>query len=123
MKIVIVMMKLLIGVIVLSLLACSLYFFIMEGYAYIYRSEDKAQEAAEAIFYKICKNNNLDPRSFHGPERPSIELDKKRDQYSFIWTRRVNETIYVNVSYLPYDFASSVSEALVERKKSSESFP
>jgi hypothetical protein len=110
-------------IVLLVLLGGTIYFGSIESYIYLTRSESKAQAAAQMMFLKICESNDLSPSSFHGPGRPSIDLDKKRNQYSFIWTRGPKETIYVNVSYLPYDFATSVSEAIIERKHEAGSAP
>ncbi len=110
-------------IVLLVPLGGALLFGSIEGYIYLTRSESKAQAAAQAMFLKTCESDGLDPGSFHGPDRSSIELDKERDQYSFVWTRAPNETVYVNVSYLPYDFASSVSEAIIERKREAGSTP
>jgi hypothetical protein len=95
------------------LLGWGAYFGVSESYIYFTRSEDKAQTAAQGIFLKICEEDGLDPHSFHGPHRNSLEQDKKRGQYTFVWSRNQNEEIYVNVSYLPYDFAYSSSETLI----------
>ncbi len=96
------------------------YFGVAESYIYFTRSEVKAQTAAQGVFLKVCERENLDPHSFQGPYRPSLEQDKKRSQYTFVWSRKRNESIYVNVSYLPYDFAYSTSEALIEHPSSSK---
>lgn len=93
------------------------YFGSSEAYLYLTRSDVKAQTAAQEMFQSICDRHGLDSHSFHGPDRPNTEQDKKNDQYTFIWSRSPDETIYINVSYLPYDFAYSISEAITERKR------
>jgi hypothetical protein len=110
-------------IVLLVPLGGALYFGSIESYIYLTRSESKAQGAAQAVFSRICEQEKLDPRSFHGPDRPSIELDKKRNQYSFVWTRSFNETINVSVVYLPYDLPYSISEAIIERKREAGSTP
>jgi hypothetical protein len=85
-----------------------------EYYVYLTRSEPKAQAAAQVQFTKICARLELDPNSFRGPERPD---NAAADQYTFVWTRSSDETIYVSVAYLPYDFPYSVSETILSRTK------
>jgi hypothetical protein len=85
-----------------------------EYYVYCTRSEAKARAAAQVQFQKICAQHDLDPNSFHGPDRPS---NAAADQYTFVWTRSPDETIYVSVAYLPYDFPYSISEAISSRAK------
>lgn len=96
----------------LLLSAGVLYFTAYESYAYLTRSEAKAEAAAQAMFVKICEQNALDPTSFSGPERRIPQPD----EYNFIWARSPDETISVSVIYLPYDLPYSLSEALIERK-------
>lgn len=100
----------------LILLTGIVYIGSAEVYLYLTQSDVKAQAAAQELFSKICDRQRIDSRSFHGPDRPYIEQDKKNGQYSFIWSRSPSETIYINVSYLPYDFGYSISVAITERK-------
>jgi hypothetical protein len=86
-----------------------LYIASSETYLYLTRSENRAQAAAQAMFMKICHRQQLDPRSFYGPDRPSIRSDEKLDVYTFVWSRGPEETITVSVMYLPYDLPYSVS--------------
>ena len=98
-----------------------LYFGSLEAYLYLTRSDAKAEAEAQKIFSDICDEQELDSDSFHGPDRPNIEQDRKNDQYSFSWSRSPAETIYINVSYLPHDFAYSISEAITERTRDARS--
>lgn len=100
----------------LLLLAGPLYLGSSEVYLYLTQSEAKAQAAAQTMFKRICDREGLDPRSFHGPERPSVESDKKLDAYTFVWARSPDETITISVTYLPYDLPYSISESIIERK-------
>jgi hypothetical protein len=95
------------------------YFGAIETYIYFTRSEAKAQTAAQTMFLKICESEKLDPYSFHGPSRPSIQSDEKLGAYTFVWTRSPEETITVSITYFPYDLPYSVSEAIIEHKPGS----
>ena len=98
------------------LLLGFLYFSSWEAYVWLTQSDVKAQAAAEAMFKKICGREGLDPDSFSGPQRPSLQSDKKLDTYTFLWSRAPEETISVSVVYLPYDLPYSISQALIEAK-------
>lgn len=100
----------------LILIGGGLYIGASEVYIYLTRSDVKAQMAAQELFHKICDRQGIDSHSFNGPMRLSLEQDYKNDQYTFIWSRAHDETIYINVSYLPYDFAYSISETTTEHK-------
>jgi len=98
------------GIILLAVpLFGAAYFGSVEFYIYFTRSEAKARAAAQVQFAHICKQYELDPDSFHGPDRPS---NAAADQYQYVWTRSSAETISVSVAYLPYDFPYSISEAI-----------
>ena len=101
----------------------ALYIRGSEVYLYLTQSEEKAQAAASAMFIKICGRQGLDPRSFHGPDRPSIPSDKKLDSYTFVWTRPPKETITVSVTYLPYDLPYSISEGITESEQNAKTHP
>jgi hypothetical protein len=107
----------------LVLLGGILYFVSAETYLYLTQSEAKAQAAAQAMFMRICDRQGLNPNSFHGPERLNVQLDKQRGTYMFVWSRSPEETITVSVMYLPYDLPYSISEAITERKRDTESKP
>jgi hypothetical protein len=99
-------------IVLLVLLVGAGYFGSVESYIYFTRSESKARAAAQVQFLKICDRNGLDPKSFHGPARPS---NAAVDQYMFVWTRSPEETISVSVAYLPYELPYSMSEAIASR--------
>ena len=105
------------------LLGGILYIGSSEAYLYLTRSESKAQAAAQRVFTRICDQQQLDPHSFHGPDRPSIGSDEKLGIYTFVWTRSPDEKVYVHVTYLPYDLPYSISEAITERKHDTVSKP
>jgi len=100
----------------LVLLGGGLYISSSEAYLYLTRSESRAQQAAQAMFEEICGRQRLDPHSFHGPDRLSVQSDEKLGTYTFVWTRSPEETISVSVTYLPYDLPYSISEAITEHK-------
>ena len=97
----------------LALLVGAAYLASVESYIYFTRSEAKARTAAQVQFMKICGRYELDPNSFHGPERPR---NAAPDQNMFVWTRSPEETISVSVAYLPYDLPYSISETISSRK-------
>jgi hypothetical protein len=100
-----------------------LYIGSSEAYLYLTRSEARAQSAAQAMFIRICDRQRIDPHSFHGPERPSVQSDQILGAYTFVWTRSPEETIAVSVTYLPYDLPYSISEAITERKRDTDFKP
>ena len=110
-------------IVLLVLLGGTLYFGSIEVYAYITRSESKAQAAAKEEFTRICEQQQLDPHSFRGPDRPNVSSDEKLGIYTFVWTRAPDEKIYVHVTYFPYDLPYSISAAITERKRDRGSKP
>lgn len=90
------------------------YFTAVEVGAYLTRSEEKARIAANGLFLQICEQLHLDPSTFYGPERMqnALESDEKSGSYTFVWARRKEETIAINVSYLPMDMPYSISPAI-----------
>jgi hypothetical protein len=103
------------GIALLSLvLSGVLYVFGMEGYQYLTQSEPKARWRAQAKFESLCKEFELSPQSFHGPERPNPAVDKQLGVYSYAWTRFPGEEIDVSITYLPFDVVYSASAKLIE---------
>jgi hypothetical protein len=101
-----------------AILGPIFYFGSLEVYEYLTRSEDKARAAAREMFLKICDRQGLDPHTFRGPDRPSIESDRLLGQYTFVWNRvwEPEEKVYVHVTYLPYDLPYSVSRPIFEQE-------
>jgi hypothetical protein len=110
-------------IVFLLLLGGALYFGSVESYTYLTRSEGKAQAAAQEEFTRICDQQQLDPHSFHGPDRADVVSDEKLGIYTFVWTRASDEKIYVHVTYLPYDLPYSISATITERKRDTGSQP
>lgn len=100
----------------LLLAGTILYFVASETYLYMTRSEPRAQAAAQQLFMRICSRQGVDPSSFRGPDRPSVQSDERLNSYTFVWTRNPQENITISVTYLPYDLPYSISEGITERK-------
>jgi hypothetical protein len=94
-----------------------LYIGMVETIFYLRRSPERAEQAAQRVFLEVCAREHLDPKSFSGPSRPELKLDQQRNQYTFVWSETPEKTIYVHVSYLPYDLVYSMSVPLVEEKR------
>ncbi len=101
--------------ILLIILSGIVFLSLNEIYLYVTRSEEKAQVSAQMIFIHICERQRLDPTSFRGPDRPRINMDEEQGVYTFMWTRSQEETITVTITYMPYDYPYSLSNALSER--------
>ena len=94
----------------------GLYLAASEAAFYFQRSPRRAEQAARKVFLEVCIREHLDPKSFTGPYKPKSPVDQQRNEYTFIWSKTPEESIYVHVSYLPYDIVYSMSAALVEDK-------
>ena len=100
----------------LCLAAGVLYIITSEAYLYLTRSERRAEAAAQELFARLCVRRGLDPRSFGGPTRPSVQSDSKLNSYTFVWARAPEETVTISVTYLPYDLPYSISEGITDPK-------
>ena len=105
-----------IGTVGVCLLAGALCLGSAETYLYLTRSEPKARAAAQELFVRLCAKRGLDPASFRGPTRPSVQSDSMLNTYTFEWTRGPQESITISVMYLPYDLPYSISEGILEPK-------
>jgi len=93
-----------------------LYFVSGETYFYVTKSPERAEAEARRVFLDICARERFDPKAFRGPERPIIESDKERGYYTFSWSKSAEETIWITISYLPYDVSYTISQALTESR-------
>ena len=101
-----------------AILLVGVYVSVQELSIYFGRNPSIAEADAWAYFYRICEYERLDPSEFVGPTRLNVEQDEKNAQYTFLWTKSQDETIWMAVSYLPYELNYSISAALTERKLS-----
>ena len=94
--------------------ALVLYVTAGETYRYVTKSPERAEAEAQRVFLNICARERFDPKVFRGPERPNVQLDEERGYYTFSWSKSEAETIYITVSYVPYDISYTMSQALTE---------
>ena len=114
MKIIWVWLRWLVLVPIVIITLAVVYIVFYESIKYFNRSAINAEAAAAHLFYEICAEKKMDSSLFSGPERPNVQQDEERHEYTFLWKRNPDETIRIVVSYFPYDVEESISRKLIE---------